>query len=335
MLVKRFCRIATLATAMFVATSSLAAELKIGAAGNIGGTVVFVAQDKGFFAKHGIDAKLEIRQTGGALSKGLKAGEMDYSIAAFTNLPAALERGLKVRAVVGYTGASYTKPTSDQFVGLAVNGNSGIKSFKDLKGKKVGVTFGTTGDLYLRRSLRNNGMKASDIRRINTRPGSIVSVLDTGGVDAIVTWEPNLTRALDKVKGAKLIVRGGDQVCFCAMMHAIPEKVYGDKKTTQALVDAMAEAAAYVRDPKNFDEITLIASRYAPGMDHNLAKRVFKFVAFDPRIGGQTYKAWNDSVAELIAQKKMKKPFDPKQYFDASFIEDTMKRHPEWFADLK
>ena len=319
----------------FLATAAVAAELKIVAAGNIGGTVVFVAQDKGIFVKHGIDAKLEIRQTGGALSKGLKAGEMDFSIAAFTNLPAALERGLKVRAVVGYTGAAFTKPTSDQFVGVAVNANSGIKSIQDLKGKKVGVTFGTTGDLYLRRLLRNNGMKAGDIKRINTRPGSIVSVLDTGGVDAIVTWEPNLTRALDKVKGAKLVVRGGDQVCFCAMMHAMPEQVYGDKKVTQALVDAMAEAAAYVRNPKNFDEVTLIASRYAPGMDHDLAKRVFKYVAFDPRIGGQTYKAWNDTVAELIAQKKMKKPFDPKNYFDASFIEDTMKRHPDWFADLK
>ena len=274
-------------------------------------------------------------KTGGALSKGLKAGEMDYAPAAFTNLPAALERGLKVNAVVGYVGASYTKPTSDQFVGLAASAGSGINSVQDLKGKKVGVTFGSTGDLYLRRLLRNNGIKSSEIKRINTRPPSLVSVLDTGGVDAIIAWEPNLTRALDKVKGAKLVSRGGDQVCFCAMLHAIPDKVYKDKKTTQALVDAISEAAAFVRDPKNFEEVTLIASRYAPGMDHALAKRVLKHVNFDPRIGGQTYKAWNDSVAELIAQKKMKKPFDPKNYFDSSFIESTMKRHPEWFADLK
>ncbi len=329
-------RMFAVAAAMILAvTASFAAELKIGAAGNIGGTVVFVAQDKGIFAKHGIDAKLEIRQTGGALSKGLRAGEMDYSIAAFTNLPAALERGMKVRAVVGYAGASYTKPTSDQFVGIVANANAGINSVKDLVGKKVGVTFGTTGDLYLRRSLGNNGIKASNIRRINTRPGSIVSVLDTGGVDAIVTWEPNLSRSLDKVKDAKLIVRGGDQVCFCAMMHAKPETVYGDKKTTQALVDAMAESAAYVRDPKNFEEVTLIASRYAPGMDHDLAKRVLKHVEFDPRIGGKTFEAWNGTVDELIQQKKMKKPFPPENYFDASFIENTMKRHPEWFADLK
>ncbi len=327
--------LATALTVFFMASTSMAAELKIGAAGNIGGTVVFVAQDKGFFAKHGIDAKLEIRQTGGALSKGLKAGEMDYAPAAFTNLPAALERGLKVNAVVGYVGASYTKPTSDQFVGLAASAGSGINSVQDLKGKKVGVTFGSTGDLYLRRLLRNNGIKSSEIKRINTRPPSLVSVLDTGGVDAIIAWEPNLTRALDKVKGAKLVSRGGDQVCFCAMLHAIPDKVYKDKKTTQALVDAISEAAAFVRDPKNFEEVTLIASRYAPGMDHALAKRVLKHVNFDPRIGGQTYKAWNDSVAELIAQKKMKKPFDPKNYFDSSFIESTMKRHPEWFADLK
>ena len=71
-------RLAVVAFAMTVANFFLDAELRIGDADNIGRTVVFVAQDKGFFTKHGIDAKLEMRQTGRALSKGLKAGEMDF-----------------------------------------------------------------------------------------------------------------------------------------------------------------------------------------------------------------------------------------------------------------
>ena len=312
-----------------------AQTVNVGAAGNVGGMIVFVAQAKGFFAKNGIDAKVVTRQTGGALTKSLRAGEMDYAPAAFTNLPAALEKGMNVRAFVGYTGASYVKSTSDNFVGIAARAGSGIKTLKDLRGKKIGVTFASTGDLYLRTILRKNGITKRDYKRINTRPPSLVAVLDTGGVDAIVAWEPNLTRSLDKVKGATLISRGGDHVCFCAGLHGFPDKVYKDRKRTQGVVDAMAQAASWLRNPANLDEAAQIGSRFVRGMTPELTKRTMPHIVYDVRMGENTKKAFNFAVAELIKQKKMKKPYDPDKYFDFSFIDSTMKRHPEWFADLK
>ena len=58
------------------------------------------------------------------------------------------------------------------------------------------------------------------------------------------------------------------------------------------------------------------------------------FWVYDPRIGDNTSKAFSQAVDLLIEQKKMKKTFDPADYLDSKFIESTMKRHPEWFADL-
>ena len=60
-------------------TMASAQTVNVGAAGNVGGMIVFIAQAKGFFAKNGIDAKVVTRQTGGALTKSLRAGEMDYA----------------------------------------------------------------------------------------------------------------------------------------------------------------------------------------------------------------------------------------------------------------
>ncbi len=317
-----------------VGTAVQAQSVNVGAAANVGGLIVFVAQAKGFFAKNGVDAKVVTRNTGPALTKSLNAGEIDFAPAAFTNLPAALERGIKVRAIVGYTGGSYTKSTSDNFVGMATRSGSGIKKITDVKGKKVGITFGSTGDLWLRTILEANGIKTGDYKRINTRPPSLVSVLDTGGVDAIVAWEPSLTRSLDKVKGAKLVARGGDHVCFCAGLHGTPEKVYKSRKFTQGIVDAMAESAWYIRQPKNKNEVATIGSRFVRGMTADLVKRTMKHIVYDVRIGENTKKAWNFAVKQLIRQKKMKRPFDPDKYFDFSFINKTMKDHPEWFADL-
>ena len=321
--------------AISMATSANAQQIVVGAASNVGGMEIFVAQAKGFFAKHGLDSKIQVRNTGSALTKSLKAGQIDFAPAAFTNLPVALERGFKVNGVVGYLGGMYKHSTHDSNVGIIARPGSGVKTIKDMKGRKIGVAFGTTGDLYFRTLLRNNGMTKNDVKRINVRPPSHVSVLDTDGVDAVVAWEPNVTRALEKVKGSNLVVRGGGHVCFCALIHGIPSKVYGDKKRTQALVDAISEAAAYLRDPANLDSVSQIGSQFVRGMTPALIKKTLKHVTFDPRIGPKTADAFNFSVKQLIAQKKMKKPYDANKYLEFQFINSTMKRHPEWFADLK
>tara|TARA_R110002110_G_scaffold2756_5_gene13391 strand:- start:1432 stop:2451 length:1020 start_codon:yes stop_codon:yes gene_type:complete len=328
--------LALVAVALPVATFSQVAsaqDLVVGAAGNPGGLTVFVAQEKGFFAKNGIDVKVEVRNTGSELSKALRAGEFDYALASFTNVGAALERGMDVRAVVGYVGAAYEKTTADAVVALVATADSGINSIADLKGKKVGVTFGTTGDVWLQQALKEVGLSVNDIDRVNTRPPGLVSVIDTGGVDAISAWEPFIFRTLQKVKGAKVVKRGGDLVCFCAYLHGSPDTVYKDEAKTQKFVDAISESAAYVRDPANREEVAEIGTRFV-NMTKEEVLAGLEFWVYDPRIGENTAKAFEDANALLLAQKKMKKPFPADKYLDSKFIQSTMKRHPEWFADL-
>ncbi|MBI3434002.1 MAG: ABC transporter substrate-binding protein [Proteobacteria bacterium] len=308
--------------------------LRIGAAGNTGGMIVFVAQDKGFFNKHGLDAKVEIRNTGPELTKSLNAGEIDLAPAAFTNLPAALERGLDLRGIVGYVGNAYSSTASDRQIGIVARADTGIKTIADLKGKKVAVSFGTSGDTYFQAALAKAGMSVGDVARSNLPPSSLVSALDTASVDAVVIWEPMFTTALDKVKGSYTVMRGGDFTCFCAMMHGSPAKVYADKKRTQAFVDAMSQAAFYLRDPKNLDEVAQIGSRFVRGMTPDLIKRTHQYADYETRIGPNTAKVFDAAVEQLIAQKKMKAPYDAMKYLDFEFINSTMKRHPEWFKDM-
>jgi ABC-type nitrate/sulfonate/bicarbonate transport system substrate-binding protein len=311
-----------------------APTFNVGAVNNTGGLVVFVAVDKGFFAKNGVDGKVVVRNTGPEISKALDAGEIDFGAANVSNIPVALERGLNVRAIVGYVGSSFAKATDDNMLGIVAHPDSGVNSIADLKGKKVGTTFGSINDMYLVEILRKNGLSESAINRINSTPAAMVPLFDTGKVDAMAVWEPYLTRMLEKVKGAKVLVRGGDHVCFCAAAHGKPERIYKDREATQKYVNAMAEAARFVRDPRNLDEVAAIGARYIPGMDPELIKRTHKYWGYDMRLGKNSFKAFNDAVQVLISQKKMKAAFDPAKYYDTSFIERTMKEHPEWFNDL-
>src|SRR5262245_66337834 len=122
--------------------AAAAPQFNVGAVNNTGGLVVFVAVDKGFFAKHGIDGKVVVRNTGPELSKALDAGEIDFGGANVSNIPVALERGLNVRAIVGYVGGSYAKSTDDNMLGIIAHPDSGITKIADLDGKRVATTFG-------------------------------------------------------------------------------------------------------------------------------------------------------------------------------------------------
>ena len=311
-----------------------ATPFNVGAVNDSGGLVVFVAVDKGFFAKHGIDGKVIVRNSGPEVTRALDAGEIDFGSANVSSIPVALERGLNVRAVVGYAGGSYTKSTDDNTLGIIARADSGISTVADLRGKRVGTTFGWMNDTYLVELIRKQGLGEAPVKRINTTPNGMITLFDTGRLDAAAVWEPDLTRILEKVKGSRLLVRGGDVVCFCAAMHARPEVLYRDRDATQRYVDAMAEAARFVRDPKNLDEISVIASRHVSGTETALIKRTLKYWVYDMRLGKNSMKAFDDAVRVLIAQKQMSQPFDPAKYYDTSFIERTMKEHPEWFDDL-
>ena len=84
---------------------------------------------------------------------------------------------------------------------------------------------------------------------------------------------------------------------------------------------------------KNREEVAQIGARFLRGVSTDLIKRTMPNIVYDVRMGENTKKV--TSVKQLIAQKKMKKPYNPDKYFDFSFINKTMKDHPEWFADLK
>ncbi|MBI3129572.1 MAG: ABC transporter substrate-binding protein [Candidatus Tectomicrobia bacterium] len=308
--------------------------LNLGAAINIGNLPFYAAVDKGFLAKHGIDPKLQLYASGAEMSTALNSGQLDITVAAMSNIPVALERGLKARAFVSFTGSAYTNPADDNLLAIVVRPDSEIKTLADLRGKKVGVTFGATNDLYLQEVLKKHNIPLSALNRINVPLATPVGLFDTGGVAAMVMFEPQNTMMLDKVKGARILLRGGGYVCFCSQVHGLEGRVYKDRALTQKIADAVAETGAWLRDPKNLDEVAQIASRYIRGLDATIAKRIFKYTSFDPRIGKNTYKAFNMSVQQLIAQKKMKAPFDPMKYYDPTFIDNTVKRHPEWFKDL-
>lgn len=80
--------------------------------------------------------------------------------------------------------------------------NSHVEKIVDLRGKSVGVPFGSGPHPYLLHLLKKNNMDIGDsrnqVRLINISPSEQVIALKQGTVDAIATWEPQTAIALGK-----------------------------------------------------------------------------------------------------------------------------------------
>lgn len=88
-------------------------------------------------------------------------------------------------------------------VRLVANPASGINSLKDLKGKKIAVSIGSTSHQHINRALKMAGLKQEDVTLVNLAPGNMPAAYEAGQVDAVFTWEPNIS-AIEK-SGGKVI----------------------------------------------------------------------------------------------------------------------------------
>jgi NitT/TauT family transport system substrate-binding protein len=65
-----------------------------------------------------------------------------------------------------------------------------IKSFKDLKGKRIALEEFSVSHFLLTMALNKNGMTLKDVKVVNLSAGDAAAAFMAGRVDAAVVWNP-------------------------------------------------------------------------------------------------------------------------------------------------
>jgi NitT/TauT family transport system substrate-binding protein len=139
----------------------------------------------------------------------------------------------------------------------------GIKSLKDLKGKKIGVEIGFVDHLLLLKGLEANGMKESDVTLVNIPTHETAKALASGDVDAIAAWQPNSGQALKAVAGSKAIYTSADAPGLIYDVLAVnPASLSARKDDWAKVVKVWYRVVDYLNDPQTKeDAIKIMASR--------------------------------------------------------------------------
>lgn len=159
---------------------------------------IWTGMTRGSFAKEGVDLDLVQFTTGLELFQAMIGGSIDMLAtgAVLSNFPA---RGQGKAFLINNVEFATAQ--------LWVREDQGIKSYADLKGKKISTTAGTTAHVFLDTALRANGVDPTkDIELVNQRMSEAVTSFVAGAVPAVALWVPFNLIVRDKVPGAKMLV---------------------------------------------------------------------------------------------------------------------------------
>ena len=140
----------------------------------------FVAKELGYYAKNGLDVKIERGQGSGDTVKRVELGTVDVGLADTGTLAVARSKGAKVKVIAMIYSSSPN--------GIKTWKGSGITSPKDLEGHSVGVPSGDAQRILWPALARANGINMKKVRLINIKPGAKAQVLAAKRVDAVFDW---------------------------------------------------------------------------------------------------------------------------------------------------
>jgi NitT/TauT family transport system substrate-binding protein len=153
---------------------------------------VFVAEQQGLFAKHGVDAEVRRYDTAQPLADELAAARIDAGgYVAFPILfgPGAPPPNVRVvTAIVEDAG----HPLSY----LLVKKGSGLRGVPALRGRRIGILPTAAYRRWLEAILRQDGLRPEDVTIVPVAPPLEVDTLAGGGVDALFTGDPMATATI-------------------------------------------------------------------------------------------------------------------------------------------
>lgn len=302
---------------------------------NFGHLPMFIGAEKGFFKKHGVDAKMLVVDTGTDMVNAMHDGRAQIGDMSTTTYLKAVHAGEPFK-VIGLIMNDATKDNCDTPLAIVTKKGRGIEAGKlsDLKGKKIGLARGQTSDEYFKMVLRRAKMKYSELTIENVwSQFGLAPALAEGKVDAVVSWEPYVTQVLTQVPDSYEVIRGGQHMSYVMVVTAHGPTIESKPELAKAIAAGLAQSSHFTRN--NSDEAVEIFAKWVPGTDVAIGKKAIRHISFDPRLSPNVLRAFENAEDEvLINTLPGAARLDVPSLFRPSFMAEVEKEHPEYFADL-
>jgi NitT/TauT family transport system substrate-binding protein len=285
---------------------------------------IWTGMDRGTFEQQGLELELRQFNTGLEIFQALIGGSLDVLAtgAVLSNFPA---RGQGKVFLINDIEVATAQ--------LWVHSDQGIKSFADLKGKRIATSTGTTAHVFLDRALRANSVDPKEVELVNQAMPAAVTSFISGAVPAVALWVPFNVTVRDKVPGAVKLADAAayyPQAAIIGGWAAANSYYDANKETLTKLIKGWGEANDYVIAHSEEALQSLQKAHYSQTplsdiQEQFKAQKMFTSSEWKKLYTDGTVTNWLQQSTDFFMANAGVKDFTPaSQYFDPSLYLTTI-----------
>jgi NitT/TauT family transport system substrate-binding protein len=218
---------------------------------------------------------------------------------------------------------------------LWIREDQGVKTWADLKGKKIATTLGTTAHVFLDAALRANGLDpAKDVELINQGMPVAVTSFISGAVPAVALWVPFNMQVRQRVPSAKMLVDASAYFPKSAIVGGwatradyfeknravVAQVVRGWAAANDDLINNSASILPIIQ-AKNYEQVPL-----AELQEQFKASKYYTVAEWQKLYQDGTAVGWLQQVTDFYARfGGIQNPVPAKTYFDTSLLLNNAK----------
>jgi NitT/TauT family transport system substrate-binding protein len=319
---------------LFPAPAHAASKVRVGVLKLTSSAPVFVGVEKGFFREFGVEAELVFFQAAAPIATALAAGQLDVGATGLTAALYNIVLGGEQLWIVADKGREWP---GYPLVGIVVQKElweAGLRSVKDLRGKRIGVTqLGSTFHYHIARILEKDGLTLADVKIVPLQAmPAAMEALKGKQVDAILVPQP-LPGTAETQGFGKIVAWAGDLYPWQIAAVFYSKGFAADRARAIAFTKGYVKASRYyydaalvqkdgrrVRGP-SYDEVVAITAKYT-GARPEIIELGFPFQDRNGRL----------LVTDIERQMQwwqqngfIKRVLPLKRIVDTSFVEEAVR----------
>jgi NitT/TauT family transport system substrate-binding protein len=214
------------------------AGIKVGYSDWPGWVAWAIAEQQGFFKKHGASVELVWFANYTDSIAALSAGQLDANCQTWSDSMAPLAKGVPLKVVL----------VNDNSAGNdAVMAAPRFGKLKDLKGKTIALEEFSISHFVLVTALAKNGMKQSDVKVVNLAAGDAAAAFISGRVDAATVWNPWINNIEKSGKGKALFTSKDMPGLVPDLLVAQEKSLAANRKDFLGMIRAWYDVEQFIR----------------------------------------------------------------------------------------
>ncbi len=252
---------------------------------------------------------------GPPMLQAFQGGAVDAGFVASTPLIFAQASGQEIAAVAGWA--------PEQGLGALISADPSIKSWSDIKGKRVAYQRGTSAEAAVLTALDEEGLSLSDITTVDVPITQVASTIKGGSADAGISTEPLISGFVKDTPGGHVVEKANDITDRGAFLIASKEALDDDARSAAIAdyVTRLVKAYGYLSQHKEQLAESIFVGQYGLTPERALELSNSTGVTTFLSLPGDIAEPQQQLADRFVAAGQIPTEIDTAKEFDTRFNE--------------